>query len=172
MFRYFKNLYFIPIFFIFLTKIGYATESFFLIENDKLPNITIINEKNKKIKTNKIFKKENKYLINFWATWCQPCKKELPDLEKILKKLEDIDLKIYIISIDKKKIDEQKLFLKKNNISLLTPFFDPNMHFFNSLNLRCIPTTILIKKNMVIRKKEGLIPFTQNVVNELREIIN
>mgnify|MGYP001189297169 CR=1 FL=1 len=172
MFRYFKNLYFITIFFIFLSQTAYAEKNIFLKNNDKLFNITIINQKNEKIQTYKIFEKKNKYLINFWATWCQPCKKELPDLEKILKNLEDINLKIYIVSIDKKNIEEQKLFLKKNNISLLTPFFDPDMKFFNSLNLRGIPTTILIKQNRVIRKKEGIIPFNKNVIEELKEIFN
>ena len=172
MFRYFKNLYFIPLCFIFLSKTVYANERFFLKNNDKLHNIKIINEKNKNIQTYEIFEKKNKYLINFWATWCQPCKKELPDLEKIYKNLEDINLKIYIISIDKKNIEEQKLFLKNNNIFLLTPFFDPEMKFFNSLNLRGVPTTILINQNRVVRKKEGIITYNKDIVNELRKIFN
>ena len=172
MFRYFKNLYFILFYFIFLFETVYASEKLFLKSNDKLLNIKIINEKNKKIQTYEIFDKKNKYLINFWATWCQPCKKELPDLEKIYKKLEDINMKIYIISIDKKNIEEQKLFLKNNNIFLLTPFFDPEMKFFNSLNLRGIPTTILINQNRIVGKKEGIIKYNKDIVNELREVFN
>ena len=42
-----------------------------------------------------------KYIINFWATWCLPCKKELPELQKMQK--ENDHLNVLIISIDKKK---------------------------------------------------------------------
>ena len=45
--------------------------------------IEIFDINKKKLKVGKIFINDKKYFVNFWATWCQPCKKELPDLVKI-----------------------------------------------------------------------------------------
>ena len=87
-------------------------------------------------------------MLNFWATWCIPCKKELPDLKKM--KIDNKDLKVVIISIDKKSIKDQLNFLKKNKVNELTAYFDQNMTFFKSLKLRGIPTTILINQQKII----------------------
>jgi thiol-disulfide isomerase/thioredoxin len=61
---------------------------------------------------------ENKsYIINFWATWCKPCVKELPYFENITaQNIEDIE--VILVSLDFKKQIERKLlpFLKKNQL--------------------------------------------------------
>lgn len=63
-------------------------------------------------------------LLNFWATWCPPCRKELPDLSAISSELKDKDFKMIGISVD----DNQEVlndFLKKNNLSY-TIIFEPS----------------------------------------------
>ena len=172
MFRYFQKLFFILIYFIFVIKISNADDNIFKKVNIEILNIKIFNEKNEPVETLRIFEKKNNYLINFWATWCQPCKKELPDLEKIYNDLKIINLKILIISIDKKSIKKQKLFLKQRNVNQLIPYFDPDMKLFNSLKLRGIPTSILIKKNKIIAKKEGIIEHNENMKKELIRYFN
>ena len=78
----------------------------------KLNNNIILNdEKNIEKKLFNILDLNSKYVVNFWATWCIPCKKELPDLKKI--KMDNKELKVIIISIDKKPIKDQLNFLKK-----------------------------------------------------------
>ena len=112
----------------------------------------------------------SKYVVNFWATWCIPCKKELPDLKKM--KIENKDLKVIIISIDKKSIKDQLKFLKKNKVNELTAYFDQNMTFFKSLKLRGIPTTILIKQQKIIAKKEGIFSYNKNSLEQINNFFN
>ncbi len=112
----------------------------------------------------------SKYVVNFWATWCIPCKKELPDLNKM--KIENKDLKVIIISIDKKPINDQLNFLKKNKVNELTAYFDQNMIFFKSLRLRGIPTTLLINQQNVIAKKEGIFSYNKVSLEQINNFFN
>ena len=138
-----------------------------------LSNISILDKSNQMIKTHNLFLKDETKIINFWATWCIPCKKELPELEKIREKINGKKNKIYIISIDKKKIDEQFKFLKNNKIFNLIPLFDKKMNFFNSLNLRGIPTTIILnREGYVIAKHEGILKSEVDLINEILDFIN
>ena len=58
------------------------------------------------------------YVINFWATWCKPCIKELPDFERINKDYRNEKVKVYLVSLDfPDKHDESLIpFLKEHNI--------------------------------------------------------
>ena len=59
--------------------------------------------------------KKNLYIVNFWATWCAPCIKEIPDLILLKEKIgEDID--VFFISIDSDPLESIPNFLKKNKI--------------------------------------------------------
>ena len=133
-------------------------------------NIALSDEKNFEKKLNDIFNLNSKYVVNFWATWCVPCKKELPDLKKM--KIDNKDLKIITISIDKKSIKDQLSFLKKNKVDDLTTYFDKNMILFKSLKLRGIPTTILIKEKKIIAKKEGIFIYNKNTLEQINNIFN
>ena len=110
------------------------------------------------------------YVVNFWATWCIPCKKELPDLNKM--KIENKDLKVIIISIDKKPIKDQLNFLKKNKVNELNAYFDQNMTFFKSLRLKGIPTTLLINQQKIVAKKEGIFIYNKNSLEQINKFFN
>ena len=58
------------------------------------------------------------YIINFWATWCTPCVKELPYFEEVNKKFKDKNTEVILVSLDFPSQIESKLkpYLKKNNI--------------------------------------------------------
>ena len=172
MFRYFI----IPIFLIALvTSTLNAEESFFKPFNNKsLKNVEINDLNNQKINIYNLLFKNKNYIINFWATWCLPCKKELPELQKIHMQLSNKNLKTYIISIDKKTIKKQLMFLKNNNIDIdtLIPIFDQKMNFYNSLKLRGIPTTIIINKKNKMAMKEGIIKYSDKIIEELNVFFN
>ena len=121
------------------------------------------------LKVNQDLKKKG-YVINFWATWCIPCKKELPDLNKM--KIENKDLKVIIISIDKKPIKDQLNFLKKNKVNGLTAYFDQNMTFFKSLRLKGIPTTLLINQQKIVAKKEGIFSYNKVSLEQINKFFN
>ena len=133
-------------------------------------NIILYNEKNSEKKIINILDLNSKYVVNFWATWCIPCKKELPDLKKM--KNENKNFKIIIVSIDKKSIKDQLNFLKKNEVNSLTTYFDKNMVFFKSLKLRGIPTTLLIKQQKIIAKKEGIFSYNKNSLKQINSFFN
>ena len=140
-----------------------------------LPNLAILNSKEKPF----IFDFEKNttsagYVINFWATWCVPCKKELPDLSLLNLKLKKHNIEVLTISIDKKKIKEQLSFLFKNGASDLNHFFDKDMKIYKALKLRGIPTTILVnKKGLVVSKHEGILKWGETkVVNNIINLLN
>ncbi len=133
-------------------------------------NIILNDENNIEKKLINILDFNSKYVVNFWATWCIPCKKELPDLNKM--KIENKDLKVIIISIDKKPIKDQLNFLKKNKVNELTAYFDQNMTFFKSLRLRGIPTTLLINQQNIIAKKEGIFSYNKVSLEQINNFFN
>ena len=133
-------------------------------------NIILNDENNIEKKLINILDFNSKYVVNFWATWCIPCKKELPDLNKM--KIENKDLKVIIISIDKKQINDQLNFLAKNKVNELTTYFDKNMIFFKSLKLRGIPTTLLIRNKRIIAKKEGIFSYNKNSLEQINKFFN
>ena len=90
-------------------------------------------------------KKGNIMILNFWATWCVPCKKEMPSLEKLSKEYPEI--MIYPINLEKPNQDKTLKFFADLGISKLNIYFDPNFSLVKLLNMRGVPTTILIDKN-------------------------
>ena len=133
-------------------------------------NIILDDNKNVKKKLFNILYFNSNYVVNFWATWCIPCKKELPDLKQM--KIDNKDFKIIIISIDKKPIDDQLNFLEKNKVSDLKTYFDKDMTFFKSLKLRGIPTTLLIKNRKIVAKKEGIFSYNKNSLEQINNLFN
>lgn len=62
--------------------------------------------------------RDSTYIINFWATWCAPCVKELPDFEKLNDQFKNEKLKVLLVNVDyKSKLNNSVLpFIKKNGI--------------------------------------------------------
>ncbi len=133
-------------------------------------NIILNDENNIEKNLINILDFNSNYVVNFWATWCIPCKKELPDLNKM--KIENKDLKVIIISIDKKPINDQLNFLKRNKVNELTAYFDQNMTFFKSLRLKGIPTTLLINQQKIVAKKEGIFSYNKVSLEQINNFFN
>ena len=90
-------------------------------------------------------KKGNIMVLNFWATWCVPCKKEMPSLNELSKLYPEIA--IYPINLEKPNKDKTKLFFESLGIKNLNIYFDPEFKLVKSFNMRGVPTSILIDKN-------------------------
>ena len=139
------------------------------------PNLAILNSKGKPFILE--FPKntmKNGYVINFWATWCVPCKKEMPDLSLLNLKLKKYNIEVLTISIDKKNIRDQLSFLFNNGASDLNHFFDKDMKIFKALKLRGIPTTVLVnKQGLVVSKHEGILKWGEaKVVDKVIKLLN
>ncbi len=107
-------------------------------------NITFL-DINKKI-INLVDYKGSLVLLNFWATWCAPCKKEMPSLDALKKTPGLSNMKIFPINIGKDDPQKSKEFFKKLNIKNLNIYFDNQITLAKDLNLRGVPTTILFNK--------------------------
>ena len=139
----------------------------------KFPNLKVLDSKEKPLilKFNQDLKKKG-YVINFWATWCVPCKEELPDLSLLKSKIKKYNIDVLTISIDKKDIKDQLEFLSNNGASNLNHFFDKEMEIFKALKLRGIPTTIIVDQNgYVISKHEGILKWGEDeIINKIKSL--
>ena len=88
----------------------------------------------------------NLLILNFWATWCEPCKEEMPSLDKLQANPELDNIKIFAINIGKETLDKVNKFLIDLNIKNFEPYFDPPSTLAKMFSLRGVPTTILINK--------------------------
>jgi thiol-disulfide isomerase/thioredoxin len=90
-------------------------------------------------------------LLNLWATWCVPCKKEMPALDELQKKLGGADFEVVAVNIDTRNPDKAKTWLTDTGIASLTYYADNSAKIFQDLKEKGrafgMPTTILIDKN-------------------------
>ena len=102
-------------------------------------------------------------ILNFWASWCAPCREELPFLEKNWKKYEE---KINFVGINTMDSKEEALkTLKKYEISYLN-LYDLNGKTSNNYEVTALPVTLFIdKKGSIIKKNYG--PFLGEKGKEL-----
>jgi thiol-disulfide isomerase/thioredoxin len=85
-------------------------------------------------------------IVNFWATWCEPCKKEMPSLEKLSQDNSFKNLKVFAVNVEQPNPLKAKKFFNDLNITNLEIFFDKNLNFVKAFKLRGVPTTIIINK--------------------------
>lgn len=95
-------------------------------------------------------------LVNFWATWCAPCVKEMPSLDRLAYQLSDQGLVVVAISQDKGGIFEVKPFLQKLKLNNTKILYDTKGITFRNYGLRGLPTTVLVSpQGMVVARLEG-----------------
>ena len=82
-------------------------------------------------------------ILNFWATWCEPCKEEMPSLNRLQQNNEVKNLKIYPINIGKENLNKVNNFFFELGIDNLEPYFDNPSTLAKTFSLRGVPTTIL-----------------------------
>ena len=86
-------------------------------------------------------------IVNFWTTWCAPCKKEMPSLDRLYQDKNFKNLQVFAVNMERPNVLKTKKFFTDLNIQKLKIFFDPNLNFVKEFKLRGVPTTILINKN-------------------------
>ncbi|WP_258881082.1 TlpA family protein disulfide reductase [Clostridium tagluense] len=100
--------------------------------------------------------KGKKVFLNFWASWCGPCKAEMPTIEKLYQQTKDSDLVILTINIGEDK-STAKSFIDNNKYNF-TVLVDSNQNVAAQYNISALPTSFFIDKegNIVSTIKGGL----------------
>ena len=140
------------VFFIYLI----SSSGSYSIERPDIKNLIIHNEKKKIEKVEFFDSKKNKLslndyksnvvIINFWATWCAPCKKEMPHLNQLKSKSKFKNIEIIPINIADEELKKSKEFFEELSINNLEVFYGSSLDLAKEFKLRGIPTTIIIDK--------------------------
>ena len=95
-------------------------------------------------------------LLNLWATWCAPCVKELPSLDRLQKELGSDDFIVLALSMDFKGANVVAPFLKKIGVTHLDVLTDTKSHAMQRLESASLPITFLInKKGKLVARLDG-----------------
>ena len=142
---------FILIVYLLTSKYSYATKALdiknlvFHKETKKIGKIEFKNSNN--IVENLGSYKKKLVILNFWATWCAPCREEMPSLDKLKSNNQFKNLEIIAINVGNEDLKKAVNFYKNYNIENLEIYFDDTSNLPNKFFLRGLPTTILINKN-------------------------
>ncbi len=86
-------------------------------------------------------------VLNLWATWCAPCRKEMPDLQALQKELGGPDFEVVALSVDKKGAEASAAFLKEVGADGLAVYTDTDLVSLGALQAIGLPATLLIDRN-------------------------
>ncbi len=114
-------------------------------EKKKYEGLTFLDAENKQLNLEEF--KGKLIILNFWATWCAPCKEEMPSLD-LLQKQENLDnLIIFPINVGRDGLEKSVSFFEDLKIKNLEVYFDSPVTLAKKFSLRGIPTSILINKD-------------------------
>ena len=125
---------------VFSTSVSYAASEKL---SGKAANFTLKSRSGKNIKLSEL--RGQVVMLNFWASWCGPCRKEMPLLEKIHKKYERLGFTLLGINVEEN-TSAAKKYLKDVKVSFPI-LFDKTNKTSKLYNVSAMPTTILIDRN-------------------------
>jgi peroxiredoxin len=99
------------------------------------------------------FRGKKAVFINFWATWCAPCRLEMPTMEKAYQQYKEKRLEILAVSIDAGPKSAVKNFMEELGLTF-PAVLDPKMEVLHLYRFSAIPASVLVDKQGIIRFKE------------------
>jgi len=141
----------------FIIVYSLSSSATYSIEHPKIKNLII--HKEAKNLSNIEFKNSNKdtitlsnyknklTIINFWATWCAPCREEMPSLAKLKESKVIKNIEILPINVGQESISKSLDFFNEININNLNVYFDPSSKLPKTFLLRGLPTSVFINKD-------------------------
>ena len=116
------------------------------------------------------FLKDGPVIIDFWATWCAPCKKLMKHLDKFHNHFNDSGLKVLAISTDTpRSMGKVKSYIRSKKYDFFVGV-DPNQQVMKKLKAELMPTTIMVdQEGMVIYRHQGYYPGDENkILNKIK----
>lgn len=139
-------------------------------QNIAVDKASFINADNKVYDTEQL--KGKVLFINFWATWCPPCRAEMPSIQKLYDKFKgDDNIEFLIVEIESD-VEGTNKFLDQQKLKL--PIVYPNGEIPSNWLGGSIPTTVILDKNgKIAAKEEGMYDYSTKEVEEfIRNLIN
>lgn len=139
------------------------TEELATSEAISMDKAIFVNEANERFDTEQL--KGKVLFINFWATWCPPCRAEMPSIQTLVEKFKDNkNIEFLIVEIESNK-EGTHTFLNENNLQL--PIVYPASDIPSNWLSGSIPSTVIIdKKGNLAVKKEGMYDYSSKDVQE------
>ena len=111
-------------------------------------------------------------VVNFWATWCAPCVKEMPTLDALQSQMGGDTFQVLTISQDREGAKVAQPFVEKNGWKNLALYVEPQGRFQRDASIRGLPTTIVIDKTgKEVGRVEGEVNWTSpEVVEKLKSL--
>lgn len=101
-------------------------------------------------------------IVNFWATWCQPCMKEMPSLDRLAARLPSESFAVVAVNEDRGGVAVAKPVLERIGVRGLAFYADPGGHLSRDLGVRGFPTTVLIGRDgNLLGNHEGEVDWDQ-----------
>lgn len=118
---------------------------------EALPNFRIANAKNQVLDMAQF--KGKKVFVNLWATWCPPCRAEMPSIEKLAGKIDQSKVEFVLLSLDDNFDIAKKYVLEKN---LVLPIYYPASTLPQLFNVQGIPATFIFnEKGELLHRQDG-----------------
>ena len=160
--KFMKSINYIIILYFLLISVGYSKEkppfkNILVLEKPKTYNKIIFQDRDSNYIDLNLINSDEIYILNFWATWCAPCKDEMPSLDKLQ---ENEGIFIFPINMEEKNLINTDKFYNNLNIKNLDVYFDEGLKLVKVFALRGVPTSIILNKNKeVVAKISGSIDF-------------
>ena len=109
--------------------------------------------------------------INFWASWCPPCRAEMPSLNDLYKKLKDDNRFVFLFMNEDEDKTKAIQYLEKNNF--IIPLYNRSGNVPNEIFSGTLPTTIVLnKQGKIVLKHEGMAGYnTDAFIKQLKELL-
>ena len=91
-------------------------------------------------------------LINFWGTWCPPCREEMPALQQAAREFKDKNVEVIAVNVGETAVSV-KSYLRTNGITTLPVAFDPTKEISRSYQIGPLPTSLFIKPDGTLYKR-------------------
>ena len=119
-------------------------------ENKPAPDIAVSSLQNVPLRLSDL--KGKVVLLNFWATWCPPCREEIPSMIKLNNFMAGKPFQMVAVSIDEGGQSSVELFLKESGFGL-PAYIDPENKASKTYGITGVPETFIIDKNGILKKK-------------------
>ena len=86
-------------------------------------------------------------IVNFWATWCAPCREEKPSLDALNRDLNGPDFEVIAIATGRNKMEAIKRFNEEHGVTSLATHLDPQMTTARSMGVLGLPVTVIVDRD-------------------------